>query len=233
MQSCLWAYTCCKAVPNRPCQTRSGSLARVVPANRVEPIVVPAGPLLRGCRHFLQSPAAKVGHIFCALRHSPDRRCSSSCLRQNMPHRSQLRAALRRFRAASADRRFSPAAALRAQDAAAARPPLLSSLRQCSPRCPLIRHRPGLALGGTAFARPALRQSITFYDHHRSSTHAHQRHSFASRILLRQNANAAPAMTRGFLPTLASRSSPRGFARAPSAWPSRRKQGGRLIRGIG
>ena len=52
-------------------------------------------------------------------------------------------------------------------------------------------------------------------DHHRRSTHAHQRHSFASRILLRQYANAATAMTRGLFPTLASRSSPRGLVLAP------------------
>lgn len=37
-------------------------------------------------------------------------------------------------------------------------------------------------------------------DHHRRSIHAHQHHSFASCILLRQNTHAAPAMTRGFVP---------------------------------
>ena len=112
-------------------QTRSGSLARVDPASRVEPYLSQPGVLDSGCRHRSQGPVVKAGrhvrsptasasgpypHIGSGL--VPDRRRSSSCVRPSMSPPPQPKA-------------FLPAPAYaRSRPCAAAAPHPSSSVRQ-------------------------------------------------------------------------------------------------------
>lgn len=168
-----------------------------------------------------------------------DRRCSSLCLRQPVAaFGSCLRQRMRTFRSLRqhVPSSFAPCGSVEppfvSSSSASHAPPrhagpflflrIVSGCRPRSAAVPPVIIVPVLPTGRAVLTRP----SSEF-------------HSCTPTPFLRFPHPAAAEHQRSgrhdarLLPTLASRSSQRGLPRAPSAWPSRRKEDGRLIRGNG
>lgn len=227
-RSCPRAYFYCKAVANRPFPDALRFPRACRPCQQGGTCILPNCASLTADAGSFSKPCYKGGVIFPWARHPPrvadlpptsgflpDRHRSSPCLRQGtLPLVWSCLAQV--FTCGSA----------RVQAVAAA----CTLSRPCS-NLPPPSSSSSCDRAGTSSAPCLAASRRLLLDHHRRSIHAHQRHSFASFFLLRQHTNAAPAMMRGLSNPCVSLIPARPCPHASSAWPSRRKEDGRLIRG--